>query len=75
MFKKTSRQFPLLSKKIVADTQCRMAIDFGRVEVVHAILQARPRMACLRLISFPNESAIKFVLRNTNKSKYAQTEC
>jgi hypothetical protein len=51
-----------------------MAIDFGRVEVVHAILQARPRMACLRLISFPHASAIKFVLENTSKSKYANNE-
>lgn len=56
------------------DTKRRMAIRFGRVRVVHAILQARPRMACLRLISFPDESALTMVLRNTNKSKYAKNE-
>jgi hypothetical protein len=56
------------------DTKRRMAIRFGRVRVVHAILQARPRMACLRLISFPDESALTIVLRNTNKSKYAKNE-
>jgi hypothetical protein len=53
------------------DSQYRMAIDWGRVEIVRAILESRPRMACLRLVSFPNESALKFVLLKTKMPKYA----
>lgn len=47
-----------------------MAIRFGRVDAVHAILKARPRMASLRMMSFPKKSSVEDVLRKARMLKY-----